>query len=65
MSIMASPPDWTNSAGMLSTPADFPFFSALIAASTSSSRIWCCTSSGISGRSSTIWVPISLVVVKV
>ena len=24
MSIMASPPAWTNSAGMLSTPADFP-----------------------------------------
>ena len=27
MSIMASPPAWTNSAGMLSTPADFPIFS--------------------------------------
>ena len=39
MSIMASPPAWTNSAGMLSTPADFPIFSALTAASTSSHRI--------------------------
>ena len=39
MSIMASPPAWTNSAGMLSTPADFPIFSALTAASTSSRRI--------------------------
>ena len=39
MSIMASPPAWTNSSGMLSTPADFPIFSALTAASTSSHRI--------------------------
>ena len=39
MSIMASPPAWTNSAGMLSTPADFRIFSALTAASTSSRRI--------------------------
>ena len=38
MSIMASP-SWTNSAGMLSTPADFPIFSALTAASTSCHRI--------------------------
>ena len=39
MSVMASPPAWTNYAGMLSTPADFPIFSALSAASTSSRRI--------------------------
>ena len=39
MSIMASHPAWTNSAGMLSTPGDFPIFSALTAASTSSRRI--------------------------
>ena len=39
LSIMASPPAWTNSAGMLSTPADFPIFSALAAVSTSSHRI--------------------------
>ena len=39
MSIMASPPAWTDSAGMLSMPADFPIFSALTAASTSSRRI--------------------------
>ena len=31
MSITASPPAWTNSAGMISTPADFPIFSALTA----------------------------------
>ena len=30
MSIMASPPAWTNSAGMFSTLADFPIFSALL-----------------------------------
>ena len=35
MSIMASPPAWTNSTGMLSTPADFP----ISAAYTSSRRI--------------------------
>ena len=34
MLIKASPPAWTNSAGMLSTPSDFPIFSALTAAST-------------------------------
>ena len=39
MSIMSSPPVWTYSAGMLSTPADFPIFSALTAVSTSSRRI--------------------------
>ena len=39
MSIMASPPAWINSAGMLSTQAHFPIFSALNAASTSSHRI--------------------------
>ena len=38
MSIMASPA-WTNSAGMLSTPADFLIFSALTTASTSSRTI--------------------------
>ena len=39
MSIIASSPAWTNSAGMLSTPVDFPSFSALTADSTSSRRI--------------------------
>ena len=33
--ITSSPPSWTSSAGMLSTPADFPFFSDCTAASTS------------------------------
>ena len=39
MSVMASSPTWTNSASMLSTPADFLIFSALFAASASSRRI--------------------------
>ena len=39
MSIMASPPAWTNSAGLLSTLANFPIFGALTAASTSGRRI--------------------------
>ena len=33
--ITSSQPAWTNSAGMLSTPADFPFFSDFTATSTS------------------------------
>ena len=40
MSIMASPPAWTNSSGMLSTPADFPVFSTFTAASTSSHSLY-------------------------
>ena len=36
ISIITSPPAWTNSAVMLSTPADFPIFSTLTATSTSS-----------------------------
>ena len=39
MSIMASPPDWTYSAAMVSTPVEFPIFSALTAASNFSRRI--------------------------
>ena len=33
--ITSSPPAWTSSAGMLLTPADFPFFNDCTAASTS------------------------------
>ena len=36
--IASSPPAWTSSAGMLSTPAEFPFFSDYTAASTSLRR---------------------------
>ena len=64
MSIMTSPPVWTNSAGMLSTSADFPILSALTDASTSSHRIGGCSSSGVYGQSNTIGSP-SVSVVKV
>ena len=37
--ITSSPPVWTSSVGMLSTPADFPFFSDCTAASTSLQRM--------------------------
>ena len=37
--ITSSPPAWTSSAGMLSTPADFPFFNDCTAASTSPRRM--------------------------
>ena len=39
MSIITSPPAWSNSAGMLSTAAGVSIFSAFTAASTSSRRI--------------------------
>ena len=38
MSVMASPPVWTNSSSVLSTLTDFPILSTLTAASTSSRR---------------------------
>ena len=61
--ITSSPPASTSSAGMLSTPADFPFFSDCTAASTSLRRI---------GRSSSVclgtvqywWISIGLVIVQ-
>ena len=51
--ITSSPPAWTSSAGMLSTPADFPFFSDCTAASTSLRRIGWSSSVSVSGQSST------------
>ena len=50
--ITSSPPAWTSSAGMSSTPADFPFFNDCTAASTSLRRM---------GRSSSVsvWVQFS------
>ena len=54
MSIMASPPAWTNSTCMLSTPGDFPIFIALIISSTSSRRIGCCSSFGICRQSNAV-----------
>ena len=57
MSIMVSPPACTNSAGMLSTPTDFPIFSALTAASTYARSIGLWSSSGICEQSSIIGSP--------
>ena len=55
--ITSSPPAWTSSAGMLSTPADFLFFSDCTAASTSLRRMgW--------SPSVSAWVFIGLVVVQ-
>ena len=54
---MVSPPVWTSSAGILSTPADFPFFSDATALSTSSRRIGCRYSSGGWLQSSTALSP--------
>ena len=51
--ITSSPHAWTSSAGMLSTPADFPFFNDCTAASTSLRRMgW---SSSVS-----VWVQFSV-----
>ena len=55
--ITSSPPAWTSSAGMLSTPADFLYFSGCTAASTSLQRMgW---SSSVS-----VWVQFSTDVVQ-
>ena len=56
-SVMVSPPAWTSSAGILSTPADFPFFSDATAISTSSQRIGCRSSSRGWLQSSTVLSP--------
>ena len=47
-----------NSAGMLSTPADFPFFKDLTAASTSSRRIGKLSTSVLIGQSNTAAFPL-------
>ena len=64
MSIIASPPNWTNSAGML-TPAGFPIFSALNVASTSSLRIGYSSSSDYLWTVKYCWASINLIAVKV
>ena len=51
--ITSSPPAWISSAGMLSTPADFPFFSYCIAASTCLRRMGWSSSVSVRGHSST------------
>ena len=58
-SIMVSPPAWTSSAGILSTPADCSFFNDATAISTSSIRIGCRSSSGGWLQSSTALASVS------
>ena len=49
--ITYSPPTWTNSAGMLSTPVDFPFFNDCTATSSSQRRMgWSSTSLPVTGE---------------
>ena len=57
--ITSSPPAWTSSAGMLSTPADFPFFSACTAASTSLQRMGWSSSVSVWGQFSTDGSPLA------
>ena len=56
----SSPPAWTSSAGMLSTPADFPFFNDCSAASTSLRRMGWSSSMFVRGQFSTNGSPLAL-----
>ena len=58
--ITSSPPAWTSSAGMLSTPADFPFFNDCTAASTSLRRMGWSSSVSFWVRFSTDGSPMAL-----
>ena len=56
----SSPPAWTSSARMLSTPADFPFVSDCTAASTSLRRMEWSSSLSVLGQFSTDGSPLAL-----
>ena len=58
--IPSSPPAWTSSAGMLSTPADSPFFSDCTAASTSLRRMGWSSSVSVWVQFSTDGSPLTL-----
>ena len=58
--ITSSPPAWTGFAGMLSTPADFPFFNDCTAASTFLRRMGWSSSVSIWGQFSTDGSPLAL-----
>ena len=58
--ITSSPPAWTSSTGMLSTPADLPFFSDCTAASTSLRRMGWSSSVSVWGQFSTDGSPMAL-----
>ena len=56
----SSSPAWTSSAGMLSTPADFPFFNDCTTASTSLRRMEWSSSVSVWGQFSTDASPLAL-----
>ena len=58
--ITSSPPAWTSSAEMLSTPADFPFFNDCTAASTSLRKMGWSSSVSVWGKFSTDGSPLAL-----
>ena len=58
--ITSSPPAWTSSAGMLLTPADFPFFNDCTAASTSLRRMGWSSSVSVWVQFSTDGSPLAL-----
>ena len=58
--ITSSPPSWTSSAGMLSTPADFPFFNDCTAASTSLQRMGWSSSVSVWGQFNIDGSPLAL-----
>ena len=58
--ITSSPPAWASSAGMLSTPADFPFFNDCTSASTSLRRMGWSSSVYVWGQFSTDGNPLAL-----
>ena len=58
--ITSSPPAWTRSAGMLSIPADFPFFNDCTAASTSLRRMGWSSPVSVWGQFSTDGSPVAL-----
>ena len=58
--ITSSPPAWTSAGGMLSTPADFPFFSDCTAASTSLRRMGWSSSVPVWEQFSTHGSPLAL-----
>ena len=58
--ITSSPPAWTISSGMLSTPADFPFFNDCTAVSTSLRMVGWSSSVSVWGQSTTDGSPLAL-----
>ena len=65
--ITSSPPAWTSSAGMLSTPADFLFFNDCTAASLLC-EVWggrpLCLSGDCLGTNQYCWIFVGLVIVQ-